>query len=197
MRLLHISDTHGQHAALKLPEADIIVHSGDFTLDGSGQEALEFLHWFCGLPYSHKVFVAGNHDDCLCDAVLEGLPDDVYYLCGTSCAVEGVHFHGVPLFMADVRDGNLLRMYNGIPQDTEILITHEPPYGYCDLWGKRHAGNRELSKVTDSLFHLRYHLFGHQHDAYGTATHGAVVYSNAALVDSEYNMKYNPILFEI
>ena len=35
MRLLHISDTHGRHKELqRLPDADILVHSGDFTLDG-------------------------------------------------------------------------------------------------------------------------------------------------------------------
>ncbi len=35
MRILHISDTHGCHRRLKnLPEADVIVHSGDITMTG-------------------------------------------------------------------------------------------------------------------------------------------------------------------
>ena len=68
MKILHISDTHGQHGRLKdLPAADVIVHSGDFTFGGEVHEAIGFLNWFCDLPYAHKIFIAGNHDDCLYD----------------------------------------------------------------------------------------------------------------------------------
>jgi len=198
MTLLHLSDTHSQHTKLAdLPPADIIVHSGDITFGGSVQEAMDFINWFSDLPYKHKIFVAGNHDCCLCDANIEGLPDDVHYLCGTSCTIEGLHFHGIPLFMADVQDGNLQRMYAAIPQDTDILITHEPPYGFCDLWGNRHAGNKDLRKAIDVLPNLKYHLFGHQHEAFGTTTQGNLQLSNAALMDNEYNMIYSPITFNL
>ena len=45
MRLLHISDTHGRHKELqRLPDAYILVHSGDFTLDGKEQEAIDFIN---------------------------------------------------------------------------------------------------------------------------------------------------------
>lgn len=40
MTILHISDTHSLHHQLQhLPPADILVHSGDFTLRGSEDEA--------------------------------------------------------------------------------------------------------------------------------------------------------------
>lgn len=66
MKILHLSDTHGQHKNLRsLPEADVIVHSGDFTFAGSEEEAYDFMNWFCNLPYEHKVFIAGNHDMCM------------------------------------------------------------------------------------------------------------------------------------
>lgn len=66
MTILHISDTHGQHGKLiNVPKADVIVHSGDFTFGGSEKEAIDFMQWFCDLPYKHKVFVAGNHDMCM------------------------------------------------------------------------------------------------------------------------------------
>ena len=39
MTILHLSDTHGRHRRLtQLPDADILVHSGDFTMNGSKQE---------------------------------------------------------------------------------------------------------------------------------------------------------------
>lgn len=48
--ILHLSDTHSQHRRLtQLPDADILVHSGDFTMNGSEQEAIDFMNWFCDL----------------------------------------------------------------------------------------------------------------------------------------------------
>lgn len=38
MTILHISDTHGKHHQLReLPLADILVHSGDFTMAEIGR----------------------------------------------------------------------------------------------------------------------------------------------------------------
>ena len=38
MNILHLSDTHGAHRSLcNLPEADVIVHSGDITMNGSNE----------------------------------------------------------------------------------------------------------------------------------------------------------------
>lgn len=66
MTILHISDTHNSHKELgKLPEADVIVHSGDFTRAGTETEAYDFMDWLCDLPYKHKIFIAGNHDTCM------------------------------------------------------------------------------------------------------------------------------------
>lgn len=31
MRIVHISDTHGHHSQLRLPQGDVLVHSGDFS----------------------------------------------------------------------------------------------------------------------------------------------------------------------
>ena len=66
MRLLHLSDTHNLHHNLQhLPPADIIVHSGDMSMAGTGEEVLDFINWFAALDYKYKIFIAGNHDFCL------------------------------------------------------------------------------------------------------------------------------------
>lgn len=55
MKILQISDTHNQHRQLTdLPAADVIVHCGDFTDNGTEEEVLNFLNWFVELPYPHK-----------------------------------------------------------------------------------------------------------------------------------------------
>jgi predicted phosphodiesterase len=66
MQILHLSDTHNQHRQLgNLPAADVIIHSGDITFAGTGDEVLDFIEWFGSLSYQYKIFIAGNHDYAL------------------------------------------------------------------------------------------------------------------------------------
>ena len=97
MKIIHISDTHGLHRQLHdLPEAEVIVHSGDISNNGEAHEVLDFLNWYMELPYRHKIFVIGNHDICLWDADdIEDLPDNVYFLQDRECVIDGVKFYGL------------------------------------------------------------------------------------------------------
>ena len=127
MKILHISDTHGCHRRLHdLPQVDIVVHSGDFTMNGSEQEALDFLNWFCNLDYPQKVFICGNHDDCLYGATIDGLDGNVHYLCNSGEEICGIKFYGVSMFMQycityrqDRHNANML-------EHTYIQITQTP-----------------------------------------------------------------------
>ena len=47
------------------------------------QEAIDFMNWFCDLDYPHKIFICGNHDDCLYGANIDGLDNNVHYLCNS------------------------------------------------------------------------------------------------------------------
>lgn len=200
--ILHLSDTHGQHKNLKsLPEADVIVHSGDFTFAGSEEEAYDFMNWFCNLPYKHKIFIAGNHDMCMYGADhIDGLSRNVHYLYNNSVVIDGIKFYGIPMFMEDCMDGNLDVFINNIPDDTDVLITHMPPKGTCDIanYGKgpEHRGNATLAELLKKL-HPTCHLFGHEHDAYGKTIKENVIYSNACVVDSRYNLINNPTIINI
>lgn len=200
--ILHLSDTHGQHKNLKsLPEADVIVHSGDFTFAGSEEEAYDFMNWFCNLPYKHKIFIAGNHDMCMYGADhIDGLSRNVHYLYNNSVVIDGIKFYGIPMFMEDCMDGNLDVFINNIPDDTDVLITHMPPKGTCDLanYGKgpEHRGNATLAELLKKL-HPTCHFFGHEHDAYGKTIKENVIYSNACVVDSRYNLINNPTIINI
>lgn len=196
MRILHISDTHGKHESFcrvcPLPAADVIVHSGDFTFSGSEDEAYDFMNWFCDLPYAHKIFIAGNHDDCLYGATtIEGLPDNVYYLCNSFAMIEGLKFYGIPMFVQDSMNGLYNAFFNDIPIDTDVLITHQPPFGICDVsdfgTGPDHRGDFLLAERIACL-HLKYHLFGHLHEANGVKLFGGTVFSNASVLDDRYDI---------
>lgn len=194
MRLLHISDTHGRHNELKhLPDADLLVHSGDFTLDGKEQEALDFINWLCGLPHRHKIFIAGNHDQCMFDAGIDGLPDNVHYLNNSHVIIEGLKIHGMPMFPEDIITGDDIKNTEAIPDDADIVVTHQPPMGILDLSeGISYGCMFLLARITAAS--PAYHLFGHVHDSYGITHIGNTIFSNAAVLDEDYRLTNEPRL---
>ena len=81
MTIAFLSDTHGKHCELKnLPQADMLIHAGDLSWNGTEEEITDFIEWFGKLNYRYKIFIAGNHDDCLDGAGIEGMPHNCYYL---------------------------------------------------------------------------------------------------------------------
>ena len=181
MKILHISDTHGKHQLLKdLPEADVIVHTGDITEDGTEEEVKDFIEWFGQLPYKHKIFIAGNHDNCLYGANIEGLPDNVHYLCNDGITIAGNKFYGVPMFLQDDLDGNLPELFGRIPDDTDVLLTHQPPLGILDEQDGINYGDYTLFKRVMDV-RPKCHLFGHLHHTEKTQeVFRRVRFSNAA-----------------
>ena len=199
MRILHISDTHSKHRELHpLPDADMIIHSGDFTFAGSENEAYDFINWFCDLPFQQKILIAGNHDMCMYGVdSIDGLPNNVHYLCNNSIEIDNVTFFGIPMFMEVIMDGSFDRMINDIPDNTNVLITHQAPYGFCDEYNGHHCGDRVLREKIDMLPSLRCHLFGHQHEANAIIVRNGITFSNAAVLDNQYNLIANPRVIEL
>ena len=196
-RILHLSDTHGLHRQLgALPDADVLVHSGDFTMGGAEKEAFDFMEWLIALPHPQKIFIAGNHDDCLYGANLEGLPHNVHYLCHSGVEVEGIRFYGMPMFVGDSTSGLEEAYIRQIPRGIDILITHQPPLGICDYSGHIHWGSFGLLKQVHWI-KPKLHLFGHIHDRYGTEKVGDTVFVNASLVDNRYELVNKPKLLMV
>jgi Icc-related predicted phosphoesterase len=198
MRILHISDTHSSHNLLEnLPKADIIVHSGDASFAGSENEVLDFMNWFCDLDYPHKIFIAGNHDDCLYGEQIEGLPDNCHYLCHSGIEIEEIKFWGVPLFIGDtLKDGRTAYLMKQIPENTDVLISHSPPYGILDFDDNIHYGCSDLLEVIERIT-PRYHLFGHIHANHGIKKIKQTTYVNSAIMNEEYKFINKPTLLEI
>ena len=197
MKILHFSDTHNCHNRLQnLPEADVVVQSGDFCMVGTEQEALDFLNWFCDLPYKHKIFICGNHDECLYRANIEGLDSNVHFLCNSSIEIEGIKFYGIPMFLSDCVTERQNQNYAKIPGDTDVLITHSPAYGILDFDDNIHYGSEELLKKISTL-NLKAHLFGHIHAQHGITTLSDTIYSNGAIMNSQYTTLNHPNILEL
>ena len=186
MRILQISDTHNRHQQLaNLPAADVIVHCGDFTENGTEEEVLDFLNWFIELPYAHKIFVTGNHDLCLWDAeCIEDLPENVHFLQDKSCEIDGVRFFGLAYNHSE----------DLIPNDVDVLVTHEPPSMILDESNKTHWGNLPLRKRVLEVKPY-YHMFGHAHDDFGTRKLNGIVFSNGATFDDTFSVDPRHKLF--
>ncbi|KIY45285.1 Metallo-dependent phosphatase, partial [Fistulina hepatica ATCC 64428] len=78
-------------------------------------------------------------------------------------------------------------VFDAIPAETEILLTHGPPYGTLDVTRKGfRAGCRVLSARLRELPYCRLHVFGHIHEASGVKVikdrgHSSRVSINAAM----------------
>lgn len=160
-------------------------------MTGSEQEALDFLNWFCDLPYAHKIFICGNHDDCLYRADISGLDKNVHYLCNSGVAIDGVQFYGVPMFMGDCLSDRQAKNIANIPDDTDVLITHSPAYGILDFDDNIHYGDEQLlARIME--IQPRLHLFGHIHVQHGVTTEHGTTFSNGAMMNGDYTAFNQP-----
>jgi len=197
MHILHLSDTHSKHRELgNLPPADIIIHSGDITFAGSENEVIDFIEWFGALPYKYKIFIAGNHDDCLFGAKIDGLPENCFYLCNSGVTIEGIKFYGIPMFMEDVMTGEYDTNLQKIPIDTNILISHQPPFGILDFSENTNYGDRSLLQIVLNI-KPEYHLFGHIHGAYGIEKSHHTTFVNAAILNENYKVHNKSVLLKL
>ena len=165
-------------------------------MNGSEQEAIDFANWFCDLPYFHKIFICGNHDACLYGAQIDGLDKNVHYLCNSGVTIHGVRFYGVPMFMEDCISDRQTRNYAAIPADTDILITHCPPYGILDFDDGINYGSTELLARVEEI-KPRLHLFGHIHKQHGVKKDGLTIFSNGAIMNGDYTNFNLPNLIKI
>ncbi len=54
-----ISDTHGLHKSVDIPEGDIFVHAGDLAMRGKREELAAFNEFPGTLPHPTKIVIAG------------------------------------------------------------------------------------------------------------------------------------------
>jgi Icc-related predicted phosphoesterase len=59
------------------------------------------------------------------------------------------------------------KLWSAIPEDTDVLVTHGPPFGILDQnYNKEHVGCESL---TEHVLRIKpqLHIFGHIHEDYG------------------------------
>ena len=203
MRIVFISDTHLHHDRLEVPPGDILVHAGDFSGRGRLEEVKAFLDWYGSLPHTHKVLIAGNHDFL---AEREPrlfrslIPDNLIYLEDSGVTIEGIRIWGSPIqpWFFDwafnrQRGADIRQHWALIPDDTDILVTHGPPYGILDRVARDGSpvGCRDLLRRINDI-DIKINVFGHIHEAYGQQSVGNTLFLNAAVLDENYILCHKP-----
>ena len=233
MKLTFISDTHNKHKLLTgdLPGGDILIHSGDISSMGYKHEIESFLTWFDKIDnYDTKVFIAGNHDwgfqtkPDQCRGLLTGyktvdyLEDEelVLYLDGPNGdkPEENIRIYGTPwqpefynwAFNLPKNGPGLQSKWNMIPENTDILITHGPAYGFLDVVEGRRGQHLGCELLAERIKEIKpkIHLCGHIHTGQGHYFDGHTHYFNASVLNERYiytqspwNVDWNPITNEI
>jgi Icc-related predicted phosphoesterase len=207
MRLVVTSDCHGQLGHARLPEGDVLILAGDILSNRFGNpdidaayqlNAVRELDDYCGtLGFKHTLMIAGNHDWVFerykgAHRVLK----NIVYLEDSGTEIDGVKFWGSPHqpWFFDwafnlPRDGReLARYWSLIPEDTDVLITHGPPYGILDMpFGKGESAGCKLLLQRVKQVNPRVHVFGHIHGSYGKKQIGSTLFVNACLCNEVYH----------
>lgn len=221
MKITFISDTHSKHNQVtsSLPGGDVLIHAGDISNEGYRNEIQDFIKWFSTIEnYTHKIFIAGNHDFGCQDEVLaveellrlnpgsEYLYDDLFLIGKDEDDYDDmVKVWGSPwqpefynwAFNLPRQGTELKEVWNMIPSDVDILITHGPPHGHLDYvdYSKENVGC-ELLRDRINIIKPKIHVFGHIHSSYGYKFDGTTHFFNAAVLDERYNFTQKPLTVE-
>lgn len=245
MKIWHFSDTHTYHGMLKPPDdIDIAIFSGDCSNPrdkySNEQEVLNFLCWYgMEVKAKYRIFVAGNHDTSIEAGFIPEAKfkeHGIIYLENSSVTLnlnnnfgEGrnINIWGSPItpsfgfgWAFNKKRDKLHDLWQTIPEDTDIVISHGPPKGILDLafkyYGKEEEG-RYYGNVMEfcgckalldrcETIKPKLVLFGHIHNnngiinaGYRTMENNPTIYSNGSVVtDGKFGLlSSNGNIFDI
>eukprot|EP00928_Gymnodinium_smaydae_P094009 TRINITY_DN7841_c0_g4_i1.p1 TRINITY_DN7841_c0_g4~~TRINITY_DN7841_c0_g4_i1.p1 ORF type:complete len:238 (+),score=29.02 TRINITY_DN7841_c0_g4_i1:123-836(+) len=165
VRIVCVSDTHGKHRDIVVPDGDVLIHAGDFTLYGSAAHAADFDAWLAELPHRVKLVVVGNHENNAewSKGAAEILPHATFLRQSSFDWGEfgGLRFYGTDFFWP-CPSGN--PYYDQISDGVDVLITHGPASGCAD-------GGKGCSSLLKAVQRVKPALVvsGHVHWAHGAA----------------------------
>jgi len=148
---------------------------------------------------------ANGKPQWLIDMLGMGLTGGTFYLENSSIDIEGIKIWGSPYspsfgygwaFNKD-RGYDINEVWNTIPMDTDIVITHGPIYGYCDR-----TSREGLNVGCADLYHRlnevqpQLHFSGHIHEAYGYRQTNWGYAFNGCNCDLSYLVNNKPMTFD-
>lgn len=178
-------------------------HDGFLEACATTKECREIYNELCE---SDQEFIFGDNER------FEFLHEGFEYLEDTGTEFEGFKIWGAPWtpefcgwhFMLPRGDA-LKEKWDLIPDDTDILITHGPPYGVLDevLNSGTRKANQGCFALREAVERVRpkLHVFGHIHEGYGKLLYkheGPNTWCvNCAIMDRYYQPVNKPIRMEL
>ena len=215
MKIFAISDTHGRHEQVQIPEGtDMLIHAGDFSNVKSPamnhNEVNLFLIWLEKQPVKYKVIIAGNHDTSIESRFInkEDFKErGIIYLEHELVEIEGIKIFGSPYTpefcnWAFNRSRNKLgQIWESIPDDIDILITHGPPKGILDSAARdKHVSeNVGCSALLKRVLKIqpKIHIYGHLHHNEDNLNNGTfkllnykTIFANVSCVKDGNNLPF-------
>jgi len=155
MKIIATADMHGRFP--KLPRGDTLCISGDIcplydhsVMYQNKWIRTKFLTW-CKNILKNKtakdiIICGGNHDWFFEDLMDKGeedlfrsdLPPRIHYLRDSEVVIDGKRFWGTPMtpefcdWAFNRTEPQLDEIFSQIPEGIDVLISHGPPYEYCD-----------------------------------------------------------------
>lgn len=219
MKIACTSDTHMNGMPLRdYPEADVLVHAGDATFRGTIQEVKYFAKTIAKhyedsrhhTGYQQIIYVPGNHDwlfqhnERLAREIMAEY--NIIVLINERHVYQGVTFWGSPVCppfhdWAFYRNGiERFELWETIPNDTDVLITHGPPRYMRDQVREymkvKYCGCEMLENRVKQLA-PKAHIFGHIHEGYGVTKGENTLFVNPSIMDGRYRPDNKPILIEV
>jgi len=214
MRIGFFSDTHTQHKWVELLKpVDYLIFAGDGEFRNPG-DIISFNEWLGKLKkhgdIKEALITSGNHDfypQKHLKETKELFTNGVYLQHETYTLSNGMNVYMSPMSVTFMdwafmqSEAKLEKDYwSKIPSNTNILVTHSPPYNYLDYDLKHgYLGSKTLAKRVEEL-KPKYHVFGHIHRDEGQrriqeTEHTTFV--NASVLDNRYNMIHDPIIVDV
>jgi len=206
-RLVLISDTHGQHKEVSIPDGDILIHCGDLASYGKEHEIIHFGIWMRTLPHKHKILCPGNHDTLFQKdprKALSLLGPSIHYIHDRTITVEGIRITGTawqPYFYDwafNIPDPEeRIKKYRGLDSKADIVVTHTPPFGHLDI--STRDDRCGCVPLLDRIREIKpkIHCFGHIHEGYGIKQSQDIIYVNASTCNSYYQPVNKPIVLDL
>jgi len=194
MRLVAISDTHGFHSGMEVPDGDVLVCCGDWSRGfGSWKDTERFARWMAKWPHRYKLVTPGNHDYAVQEFPLQAerlfASYDCILVAKRRLEIQGILIDGgpwgpetgaSPAWGFECSEEARERHWSAVGH-VDVLITHVPPLGILDL--TRKGGRQGCSVLRHHVFERirpRLHLFGHTHEGYGRHEEDGIVFVNAS-----------------
>lgn len=129
--IIAFSDTHGNHRRLQVRRMRILSSVPEMPVedDLKGGEYDDFIAWFGALPAKWKLFVPGNHELSFSRIRYQTVVQK-FEAAGIIVLQDAVEECDGVVIGSISRDARIAD--EDIPDGTDILVTHWPPYGILD-----------------------------------------------------------------